>query len=326
MEETETKKPVKAIVITAILFLVTAALGGYGLYLDKFANKEYDINYSYYVNKKHVKNMPEKEDGYEFKKYKCNHGITGKWSETKWKFVPKAEEDGSCNLYFVDREYKVELIAPDGVTIAGQSELKVKKEEPAEFEVALSESVSIKEITCTNDQEAVYANDKVTLESLTDDTTCTIVTEDAKYNVEAKAINGKVTGYQQEVVYGENVIYTVSPTNGYSLDNVVCTNDQTGTWSNGKLTVSKVTNNTVCTVSFKASQYTVTVKATNGSPATQTKTIASKGTISFTVTPTTGTNATKISCTNGQSGKYSNNSFVVTNVTANTTCTVTFPK
>ncbi len=325
MEKTSNKKSIKAIVITSLLFLISLALGGYGFYLDKIANKTYDVSYSYYIKGKLVKNMPGEDENYQFKKYKCNNGITGKWDEKNWKFNAKAEANGKCKLYFEDKEYKVELFAPDGVTIAGQSKLNVKVDEPAEFEIALSESVSIKEVTCTNDQEAIFTKDKVSIEKLTDDTSCTIVTEDAKYNVEAKAINGKVSGYKKEIVYGESVIYDITPTNGYSLDNVVCTNDQTGTWSNGKLTVNKVTNDTVCTVSFKASQYTVTVKAVNGTPTTQTKTIASNGTISFALTPATGTNASKISCTNGQTGTYSNNSFVISKVSANTTCTVTFP-
>lgn len=326
MDEKPKKNTKKLIIVTAILFVISLGLGGYGLYLDMFSDKEYDISYSYVVNKKLVKNMPGEDDDYEFSKYKCNNGITGRWSETEWKFIPKAESDGKCRLYFVDKQYTAQLIAPDGVTIAGEEKIKVKKDEMAEFAIALAEGVSIKEVTCTKDQQAEFTKEKITLSELTDDTTCTIVTEDAKYNVEAKAINGKVTGFKQEVVYGQNVIYTVSPKNGYSLDTVSCTNNQTGNWSNGKLTVEKVTNETVCTVRFKASEYTVTVKAKNGKvTAPATKTIAANGTVSFTVVPTNGTNASKISCTNGQKGSFSNNSFVVSKVTANTTCTVTFP-
>lgn len=314
------------IAVTALLFVVCLALGGYGLYLDKFAKKEVNVSYTYYVNGEVQKNMPGEGDGYEFDKYKCDNNIKGKWDEKTWKFTPKAEKSGKCKIYFVDKKFKVNLVAPDGVTISGKEELEVKKDEPAEFEIALKESVSVKEITCTNEQKAVFKDDKVTLEELSDDTTCTIVTEDAKHSVEVKAINGKVTDYKKDVVYGESIVYTVSANNGFTLDAVTCTNNQTGSWSNGKLTVEKVTNDTICTVKFKASQYTVSVKVVNGKATDgTTKTIDANGTVSFAIIPNSGTNATKISCTNGQTASYANNSLVISKVTANTTCTVSFP-
>lgn len=317
----------KIIIPTAILFALSLGLGLFGFYLSQ--NKEedtnYKISYKYFINGEESKNMPEESDGYEFDKYKCTNGVTGKWSEKKWKFTPKKTANSTCRIYFVDREYEIELIAPDGVTISGDEKVNVKKDGKAEFTIAPKEGVAIKEVTCTNDQKAIYANDKVTIDKPTDDATCTIVTEDAKYTVQAAAISGKVTNSQQEAKFGQNVIFNVTPNAGYILDKVTCTNNQNGTWSNGKLTISKLTASTKCTVSFRTNQYSVRVNATGATPTTSSKTITANGTVTFSIVPTVeNAIVNKISCTNGQTATWSNNSLKVANVKANTVCTVSF--
>lgn len=319
----------KIIIPTAILLVLSLSLGLLGFYISQTKVEEkdtnYKITYKYFINGEESKNMPEETEGYEFEKYKCTNGVTGKWSEKKWKFTPKKTAESKCRLYFVDREYEVELIAPDGVTISGDEKVKVKKDEKAEFVVAPNEGIAIKEVTCTNDQIATFANDKITINAPTDDATCTIVTEDAKYTVEASAISGKVTDYKQEAKFGQNVIFNVTPNPGYILDKVSCTNNQNGAWTNGKLTISKLTASTKCTVSFRTNQYNVKVNATGANPATSTKTITANGTLTFPVVPTID-NAivNKISCTNGQKATWANNSLKVSNVKANTVCSISF--
>lgn len=315
----------KVTIPLVILILIFLGLGIFGLYLNMTKEEEkevFKISYKYFVNGEETKNMPEETDSYQFDKFKCTNGVTGKWSEKKWNFTPNKTANSTCRLYFVDREYEIELIAPDGITLSGDEKVNVKKEENAEFTIAPKEGIAVKEITCTNDQVAKYENDKVIVEKPTDDATCTIVTEDAKYTVEATSIGGKVTNSKQEAKFGQNVIFNVTPNASQILDKVTCTNNQNGTWSNGKLTITKITNSTKCTVTFKSSQYTVTVIAKNATVATATKTIAANGTISFSVVPkASGAKLLKNSCSNG---KWGSNSYTVTNVTANTTCNLEF--
>lgn len=317
----------KVVIPISILIAICLGLGVFGFVLNINADEKEEtttINYKYFINGEETKNMPEEEDGYQFDKYKCTNDVTGKWSDAKWKFTPKQKKNASCRLYFVDREYEIELIVPDGVTISGDEKVKIKKDTDATFVIAPNEGIAIKEVTCTNDQVAKYEDGKVTVEKPTDDATCTVVTEDATYTVEATAVGGKVTDSKQEVKFGQNVIFNVTPNSSYILDKVTCTNNQNGTWSNGKLTITKLTASTKCTVSFKTNQYSVTVNATNATVPTKTKTITANGTVSFSVTPVGEAKLQKISCTNGQTGKWTPNSFTVTSVKANTTCTVTF--
>lgn len=319
----------KVIIPISILIFICLSLGIFGFILNINADekeKAVKVSYRYFINGEESKNMPEEDDGYQFDKYKCTNNVTGRWSEAKWKFTPKQKKSASCRLYFVDREYEIELIAPDGVVISGDEKVKIKKDSDATFVIAPNEGLAIKEVTCTNDQTAKYEDGKVIVEKPNDDATCTVVTEDAKYSVEVTAISGKVTDAKQEAKFGQNVIFNVTPNSSYILDNVSCTNNQNATWSNGKLTISKITASTKCTVAFKSNEYSVTVNATNATVPTKTKTITANGTVSFSVTPVADAKLQKISCTNGQTGKWTPNSFTVTSVKSNTTCSITFVK
>ena len=72
------------------------------------------------------------------------------------------------------------------------------------------------------------------------------------YEVKATVLNGTIEGETRKVVRSnENTTFSLNPTDGYGNPTVTCTNNQTGSVTNNTLTVSNVTNDTVCTVEFK---------------------------------------------------------------------------
>ena len=72
------------------------------------------------------------------------------------------------------------------------------------------------------------------------------------YEVKATVLNGTIEGETRKVVRSnENTTFSLNPTDGYGNPTVTCTNNQTGSITNNTLTVSNVTNDTVCTVEFK---------------------------------------------------------------------------
>lgn len=72
------------------------------------------------------------------------------------------------------------------------------------------------------------------------------------YEVQATVLNGTIDGETRKVVRSNtNATFTLNPTEGYGKPTVTCTNSQTGSVANNTLTVSNVTNDTVCTVEFK---------------------------------------------------------------------------
>ena len=71
--------------------------------------------------------------------------------------------------------------------------------------------------------------------------------------------------------------------------------------------------------------FVVNAVAVNGTISGNTSAqVADGGRANFTVTPTDSSSEGIVSCTNNQTGTYSNNKLIVKNVTSNTTCTVTF--
>ena len=71
------------------------------------------------------------------------------------------------------------------------------------------------------------------------------------YEVQVTVLNGTIEGETRKVVRSnENTTFSLNPTDGYGNPTVTCTNNQTGSVTNNTLTVSNVTNDTVCTVEY----------------------------------------------------------------------------
>ena len=95
---------------------------------------------------------------------------------------------------------------------------------------------------------------------------CKSNTTTTTYTVNVVVQNGTVSPSSRDIESGSNGTFTISPSTGYGSPTVSCTNSQNGSISGNTLTVSNVTNNSTCTVTYKASTYTVTL---NNSSATK---------------------------------------------------------
>ena len=86
------------------------------------------------------------------------------------------------------------------------------------------------------------------------------------YTVKVTVTNGTISGSTSKTVnYNTNATFTVNPTNGYSSPTVTCTNNQKGTIQNNTVTISNITNDTTCTVTYKPITYTITYNLGGGS-------------------------------------------------------------
>ena len=92
------------------------------------------------------------------------------------------------------------------------------------------------------------------------------VCEANAYTVNVAVKNGKVDSASKSVNFGSDETFTISPSTGYGSPTVSCINGQSGSISGNTLTVSTVTNETTCTVTYKANAYTITL---NNSSATK---------------------------------------------------------
>ena len=110
----------------------------------------------------------------------------------------------------------------------------------------------------------------------------------------------------------------------YLPNTVTCTNGSVGYWDTerGSIRLTTVNLPTECTVDFKDG-YTVTLEAINGTvTAPVSKTVGRSGVTSFTVTPNSGYKLELESDT--CNGTLSGNTYTISNITGNKTCSITF--
>ena len=145
--------------------------------------------------------------------------------------------------------------------------------------------------------------------------------------------NGSVSPTSQTVNYGNNLTITATPNNGYAVNCWTIggqppssDNGATATVSNNgnSLTLTNITANQTVAVTF-IQTFTITPSTgNNGSISPNTvQTVNSGGSVSFTVTPNDGyvVNSWSIDGTVTQTG---GTTYVMSNITANHTVTVTF--
>ena len=170
-------------------------------------------------------------------------------------------------------------------------------------------------ITCTNNQSGKIEGKIITINKVTNNTTCSI---SSKHTVQIKVENGTTTETNKEVNTGEETTFTTTPNTGYSNPTVTCTNNQKGTIQNNTVTVSNITNDTTCTVTYKPTTYTITYNlgggSVTGNPSTytiETNTITLKNPTKtgYTFTGWTGSNGstpqTTVAIPKGSTGNKS---------------------
>ena len=84
-----------------------------------------------------------------------------------------------------------------------------------------------------------------------------------KYNVEVVVNNGTGSA-TKEVEYNNTETFTIGANTGYNNPTVSCTNSQTAAISGTTLTTGAITNHTVCTVTYVAKTYTLTINPQGG--------------------------------------------------------------
>ena len=109
----------------------------------------------------------------------------------------------------------------------------------------------------------------------------------------------------------------------YIPKTVTCTNGSVGEWNTEKQKIILTTVNlpTSCVVDFTEG-YTVTLNVINGSTSPVSKVVGRDGVTSFTVTPNSGYKLELESDT--CNGTLSGNTYTISNITSNKTCSITF--
>jgi hypothetical protein len=83
-----------------------------------------------------------------------------------------------------------------------------------------------------------------------------------KVNFSIKELSAKITvvngngNTTEKAKYGENISAIVTPNDGYKDPKIECTNKQTATFENNKITIQKLTDNTECKITFNTAPVT----------------------------------------------------------------------
>ncbi len=149
-------------------------------------------------------------------------------------------------------------------------------------------------------------------------------------NIQNASINGNKT--INETIVGYNKTYSLTPDQSYYIfknkdGDLVCDNT-IGSYKivDNKLILDDLKGNGSCTIKYRGMDVVANIVATNGTSQSTKLTGEAGDTLSAEVNPNNGYAYDSISCTNSQNGSYSSKKLTITNITKDTTCTVTYGK
>ncbi len=162
------------------------------------------------------------------------------------------------------------------------------------------------------------------------ESTCSLYFVNSQYTVTVDARGGIVTSSNPNIVdRGSDIEFNITPDEGYEFTGteVTCSNNKTATWdqSTNTLSVSSVTEDMACTISFTIKELRVDITVKNGTGNT-TENTSYGGNISAIVEPNSGYENPTVTCTNKQEAKFENNKLIIDKLTDNTACTISFSK
>ncbi len=157
-------------------------------------------------------------------------------------------------------------ITPDNTGTLNTKEQVILQNSDAIFNVTPNGNYEISNVSCTGDQTASYVGNTVTVANVAKTTTCTITMKEKTYTVNA-SLNpseaGQLDKNTQTVTTGQTATFKVTPTDGYEINNVTCTDNNNATFNGATVTVSNVTSDTTCIINMKLKTYTVYISADN---------------------------------------------------------------
>lgn len=359
------KKSKKGLIITLVtLIIICLGCGTIG-YIEstntdkpKKENnkKDFKVTYVYHVDNEIVEELPEKEEIkvanpdfegaeddallYTYEKATCTNNVEGTWDEEKWEFTPDLTANTTCHLYFLKSLHKLTVKASNGelpnkekeqefdALLNGETTVIVKPNEGYKYDSEIK-------VSCTNEAKAEYdeTTNDLKITNVTKDTTCTIPFKISDYIVEVDANFGTITGERsKEVNHGGTVEFEITEAENYIYDTYSCTNNQTASFVNGKLTVRDVTSSTKCTVTFKPKKLSVTLNVENGkleSGYSSPVEISEGQTATFIVKSNEGYSLTgmTVECDGNTVGSHEGNGLIkIYDVKTNAICKVTLKK
>ena len=203
-------------------------------------------------------------EGYEFKDVNCSNDKKATYNNKDNSLnISVIMEDIACKVNFEIRSLKADIVVKNG---DGTTTENVSYGESISALVQPKDGYENPKITCTNQQEATYENNKLLIEKLTNDTKCTVEFVKVKpvtYNLSFEELDDDTkeklqitSGSTDTVKLSAEGSYTLAIKSNEGFENykakVVCNNNtivpdssEDGTYT---YTISGLTKDTKCTI------------------------------------------------------------------------------
>lgn len=292
--------------------------------------------------------------GYQVASVSCTSGYTASGyntTSTSTQTVTvknqNSTSNGTCTVNFKKAEYPVTISTGTGGS-SNRTSISVPYKDTNTFVVTPNAGYYVSNISCTNGYTASGYNSSSTSSQTiqvknpgtTSGSTCSVSFAKRTYTVSiSTSSGGSASRSSLSVRYGESSTVTVTPSTGYYLSSISCSNGYTTSYSSGSISSqvvsirnANIANNSTCSVNFAKRNFSVSISNNYGGYSnTSSLQVPYSGSASVLVTPYSGYAINSVSCTSGYYANYSYgatySSYVTINNTGTTSsgsCTVSY--
>lgn len=231
------------------------------------------------------------------------------WSETQRITVKNVNPEG---------EYAIEVTYNEGGSVSA-SATRVDEGKPVTFTFTSDEGHELFKATVNGvDIMPLVEDNKYTINGVTNDIKLNAEFSLIHYSIKAScSAGGSVSASSYNVLYGEDVTFTVTPSKGYEIDRITLNgNDITSSFNNGSYTLKGVTADQELYATFKPLVYAVHVTCgSNGTVSADSETVEHGQSVTFTITPNEGYMIEEVLYNgNDVTNKVKNGKYTITNV------------
>lgn len=237
-------------------------------------------------------------------------------------------DDIKLNAEFSLIHYSVKTSCTTGGSVSASS-YNVLYGGEVKFTVTPAEGYEIESIILNGtDITSSFNNGSYTLKGVTADQELYVIFKPQVFVVHISCgSNGIVSADSESVVYGQAVSFTITPNEGYMIDEVLYNGaDVTNKVKNGKYAVAKVQGEIYLSVTFKIAEFNISVVSGTGGSVASTDQFVSYGeNVTFTITPDEGKKIKSV-ILNGVdiTNDVTNGQYTVYNIKDHVVLTVTF--
>lgn len=188
-------------------------------------------------------------------------------------------------------EYSIDMSCSEGGTVTASAK-RVDEGKPVTFTFTPDIGHELYRASVNGvDIMPLVADNKYTINGVTDDILLSAEFKPQVYAVEISCgSNGTVTADSETIAYGQSVTFTITPNEGYKIEEVLCNGtDVTNMVKDGKYTVANVQGVVRLSVTFKIEEFNVAVVCGEGGHVTSSAQLVNYGeSVTFTITPDEG--------------------------------------